>query len=255
MDYDRFGTPETDRPQREPPSLPPELIAWNRALRDEHGDFGPLRYTAAEAGEVAAAYWDVMHTEPQRFLGTHATEARLKRIAEPPRILHLATHGFQRSPERQASDGANERPLTSAGLALAGANLGLQGQSSPDGEDGILYALEAQGLNLEGTELVTLSACDTGRGQVDYSEGIYGLVRALRIAGSRHVLMSLWPVDDALTKEFMVAFYNTWLSETHGDPGDALHRARLKFIRSEDPQQRDPRHWAPFVLVESGPPR
>lgn len=81
------------------------------------------------------------------------------------------------------------RPLTLSGLALAGANQGMQGHLSTAGEDGMLYALEVQNLNLEGTELVALSACDTGKGVLDYSDGVYGLVRAFRIAGARRVLM------------------------------------------------------------------
>jgi len=81
--------------------------------------------------------------------------------------------------------------MTLAGLALAGANAGRQGKQSPAREDGILYALEVQNLNLEGTELAALFACDTGKGEVDYSEGVYGLVHAFRIAGACNLLMTL----------------------------------------------------------------
>jgi hypothetical protein len=133
----------------------------------------------------------------------NASEAQLKAIAEPPRILHLATHGFFRATRR----GSTERPLTLAGLALAGANRGLDGGQGPSGEDGILYALEAQDLALAGTELVTLSACETGRGALDSTEGIYGMVRSLQLAGARNVLMTLWPLDDALAAEFMLVIY------------------------------------------------
>ena len=86
----------------------------------------------------------------------------------PPRVLHLATHGFYRAPKEPA-----DQPMLLAGVALAGANRSLQ----PDGKDGILYALEAQDLNLDGTELVVLSACDTALGQIDYGEGVSGRQR------------------------------------------------------------------------------
>jgi CHAT domain-containing protein len=88
--------------------------------------------------------------------------------------------------EAQLENPANpiEPPLMLSGVALAGAKLATQGQIGPDNEDGILYSLEILGLNLTGTELVVLSACETGQGAINYSEGVYGLVRAFRIAGA-----------------------------------------------------------------------
>ncbi len=138
-----------------------------------------------------------------------------------------------------------------SGLALAGANQGLQGKTGPSGEDGILYALEVQDLNLEDTELVTLSACDTGKGTLDYSEGVYGLVRAFRTAGARNVLMSLWPLGDRSAREFMARFYRTWLNGPKPkDLAVALRETQLSFIQDDNESLRDPRVWAPFVLVE-----
>jgi CHAT domain-containing protein len=171
----------------------------------------------------------------------------LKALASAPRVLHLATHGFFRE---NRSD-QTERPLTLSGLAHAGANQGLAGEQGPGKQDGILYALEVQDLNLEGTELVTLSACDTGKGEVDYSEGVYGLVRSFHIAGSRNVLMTLWPLSDRLAAEFMTDFYKRWLDpREYPHPAEALRATRLEWIGSTDPRKRDPRYWAPFVLVE-----
>ena len=97
-----------------------------------------------------------------------------------------------------------------SGIALAGAN---REAATPGGEDGMLYGIEAQASNLDGTELVVLSACETGQGDVDYSEGVYGLVRALRIAGARKVLMTLWPVNDGEAQAFMAEFYRSWLAQ------------------------------------------
>ena len=185
--------------------------------------------------------------------GRDASETRLKALTKPPRVLHLATHGFY-LPRPQ--DGA-ERPMTLSGLALAGANQGMQGNLSASGDDGILYALEVQHLNLEGTELVTLSACNTGQGTVDYTEGVYGLVRAFRVAGARRVLMTLWPVEDAYAKTFMLRFYANWLTPTrpdlnpNRDPVIALQQTRLEFLTDKDLALREPRVWAPYVLVET----
>jgi len=96
--------------------------------------------------------------------GLDANERRLKSLAEPPRALHLATHGFFLAEQSDAPADDWQRPMLLSGIALAGANRGLEGKLGPDGENGILYALEALDLNPEGTELVTLSACDTGQG-------------------------------------------------------------------------------------------
>ena len=104
-------------------------------------------------------------------------------LTSPPRVLHLATHGFY-------LPGDAPEPMLLSGVALAGANRAL----AKNEDDGILFALEAQGLNLDGSELVVLSACDTASGTLDYAEGVYGLVRALRTAGARNVLVTLWPV-------------------------------------------------------------
>src|SRR6185369_2345529 len=106
--------------------------------------------------------------------GTRASEAALKKAAAPP-IVHIATHGFfldDLSPGRPI-----QNPLVRAGLALAGAN-----RRAGQGQDGVLTALEASGLNLWGTRLVTLSACDTGLGEVRNGEGVYGFRRALVMA-------------------------------------------------------------------------
>jgi CHAT domain-containing protein len=128
-----------------------------------------------------------------------------------------------------------------AGVSLAGANAALAENS----DDGILYAIEAQGLNLEGAELVVLSACETARGVVDYSEGVYGLVRALRTAGARHVLVTLRPVGDIATRDFMTAFYEHWLGQTRSDPAAALRATQRDYIKNDRP----PDSWAPYILV------
>lgn len=92
--------------------------------------------------------------------------------------------------------------------------------------------------------------CFFPRGVVDYSEGVYGLVRAFRTAGARSILMTLSPVLDESAKDFMVKFHDTWLSSTpQMTPGEAMRRTRLHFIRHKDIKYRDPEFWSPYVMV------
>ncbi|MCP4351238.1 MAG: CHAT domain-containing protein, partial [Desulfobacterales bacterium] len=112
------------------------------------------------------------------------------------------------------------------------------------------YSIEVAGMNLQGTELVSLSACDTGKGVADYSEGVYGLVRAFRTAGAQNVLMTLTPVGDKSSRAFMTKFYEIWLSsEDNIPPSDALHQTRLFFISHKNEDYRDPKIWSPYVLI------
>ena len=181
--------------------------------------------------------------------GADATEGALKTLAAPPRVLHLATHGYYL--EAGSIDG---QPLLQSGITLAGANRALEGKVGPDGENGVLHAVEAQTLNLYGTELVVLSACDTGKGAVDYSEGLEGLPRALYVAGAKNVLVALWPIGDLAARNFMERFYETWLAQPISDPALALRQTKLAFINSDNPAERDPAAWAPFVLFEERDP-
>jgi CHAT domain-containing protein len=124
----------------------------------------------------------------------------------------------------------------------------------------MLYAIEVQDLDLEGTELVVLSACETGRGQIDYGEGVSGLVRALRTAGARHVLVTLHEVSDPGAADFMERFYRCWLGQErfyhrwlgrrHSDPVAAFRAAQLETIAAppDTPARRD-RTWAQFVMI------
>ncbi len=196
--------------------------------------------------------------------GEQATESALKAVGAPL-VLHVATHGFflpAVAPEvPESGDGSGgagraapagpaavgpmappiprgaENPLLRAGLALAGANALRSG-----GEDGILTALEASGLDLWGTRLVVLSACETGVGKVSNGEGVYGLRRALVIAGAESLVMSLWQVDDLATRDLMMRFYK----KLEGGQGrsEALRAAQLETLAK--PAHRHPFFWAAF---------
>jgi CHAT domain-containing protein len=198
-----------------------------------------LPASGEEAKKVKEWYQQLRKKEPaELWSGANASKARLMMLKSPPRVLHLATHGFY------LNEGDDREPMLLSGIALAGANHELAGGSG----DGIMFALEAQGLNLEGTELVVLSACDTAQGSIDYSEGVFGLARALRIAGARNVLVTLWKLNDGEARDFMIAFYKNWLAQARSDPAKALRETQLSWIKQD--KLRDPRVWAPYILVE-----
>lgn len=228
------------------------LVAYQqRAVRELAEGIRYLPESRKEAQNIGEIFTKSTGEKPTVLIGEDANEHSLKQLKQPPRILHLSTHGFYLGDDKK-EDGLTEQlrdeaPLLLSGLALAGANNWLQGRVvDSHGDDGLLYSLEVLGLNLHGTELVSLSACDTGKGVVDYSEGVYGLVRAFRTAGAKNVLMTLTPVGDVSSRDFMETFYDKWLSsEKNISPAEALHQTRLQFIRDKKPVQ----DWAPFVLV------
>ncbi|HEY3803886.1 MAG TPA: CHAT domain-containing protein [Kofleriaceae bacterium] len=198
------------------------------------------------------------------FRGARATETALKQL-HGPRILHLATHGFflADEPPKPSRDTTGqqiatpmglaaapqptggENPLLRSGLALAGANKLKSGD-----DDGILTALEASGLDLWGTELVVLSACDTGNGKVTNGDGVYGLRRALVIAGAEGLVMSLWQVDDAATRDLMAGYYARLKA---GKPrSDALRDIQLEI--HHNPKYAHPFYWAAFLAAGDNSP-
>jgi len=135
---------------------------------------------------------------------------------------------------------AIQNPLLRSGLALSGANL-----PATESDDGIMTAMEASNLNLWGTKLVTLSACDTGIGEVRNGEGVYGLRRAFVLAGAETVVMSLWPVSDIVMRELMTSYY-TDLRGGLGR-GEALRRTQLAMRKRRG--REHPFYWASFTLA------
>jgi CHAT domain-containing protein/tetratricopeptide (TPR) repeat protein len=231
-------------------------------------DFIPLPATAAEARALAAVLYGArVLTQAQ------ATESALKHVSSP-RVLHVATHGFflpDQPDEGRVSSSFGfgsvapqvfirpENPLLRSGLAMAGANLPPRAGGE---DDGILTALETAGLDLWGTKLVVLSACETGVGEVKNGEGVYGLRRALVLAGSESQVMSLWQVSDEATKDLMVGYYKRLLAGEGRTEG--LRQVQLEMLRSghQDVGQRAPRpgqkearkadfshpyYWAAFI--------
>ena len=209
-------------------------------------------------------------------LGAEAREAELKAV-QSPRVLHLATHGFFLSDQefKRTKAGENftapqsvappfmarrslappqddwENPLVRCGIALAGANHFTNSALRIPNfalEDGLLTGLEASLLNLQGTELVILSACDSGTGEVKTGEGVMSLRRAFRIAGAESVLASHWKVSDQATSRLMTEFMRRWRG---GAPrAQAWREAQLSLLR--DTKEKDfsnPYYWAAFTLT------
>ncbi|WP_437586062.1 tetratricopeptide repeat protein [Sorangium sp. So ce1000] len=261
----RLQVTRTESPRSSP------LVLGNPAYDDEGGaaptgapsgrrsdamgtmQFGPLRWTESEARGVAN-----LLPNARLKLDKDATEAAVKAL-DGPSIVHMATHGFFLAQPRaglHVPDEARpfvtllqpgalpplpENPLLRSGLALAGANLRRSGS-----EDGVLTALEVAGLNLWGTKLVVLSACDTGIGTLSRGEGVYGLRRALVLAGADSQIMSLWKVADKETQALMTAYYGR-LSAGEGR-SDALREVQLAMAR----KRLHPYYWAAFIAGGSG---
>lgn len=211
--------------------------------------WNPLPGTGQEADALLATMKGL-----KVYRGDQATEGALKKI-RAPKILHLATHGFFLPDEppppeadqmaaqapaanNPAASSSYENPLLRSGLALAGANKLRSGN-----DDGVLTALEASGLDLWGTKLVVLSACETGVGKVSNGEGVYGLRRSLVIAGAESLVMTLWQVDDFATKDLMAGFYKKLAA---GKPRSAaLRETQLEIAAKRD--YAHPFYWASFL--------
>ncbi|NDE23311.1 MAG: CHAT domain-containing protein, partial [Synechococcaceae bacterium WB9_3_282] len=189
--------------------------------------------------------------------GTKATTTVLLQ-QQGPKVLHIATHGFfvadqetkASNPLRAIQEDSfqvkglrQEDPQLRSGLVLAGAN---QPTLDPN-DDGYLTSAEALNLNLKGTELVVLSACSTGQGDVRTGEGVYGLQRSLTVAGARSTLLSLWKVEDAATAEFMVRYYKR-LKAGEGR-SDALAGVQKEFRGGAISAWEHPYYWAAWQLV------
>jgi CHAT domain-containing protein len=230
--------------------------------------FPPLPDAEAEARSVAR----LLGGDTVLRLGADAREAELKAVVSP-RVLHLATHGFFLSDQEfkrtnslpdswAGNSGARwnaslpkedwENPLIRCGLALAGANHFAYSDLATRNlelEDGVLTGLEASLLNLQGTELVILSACDSGSGEVKIGEGVMSLRRAFRIAGAETVLASHWKVSDRATSQLMTEFMRRWRA---GEPRvQAWREAQLSLIGSKGAKEdfSNPFFWSAFTLT------
>lgn len=217
--------------------------------------------TAQEAKALVPYLTAYLKTPPDVFLDAKAAEGVIK-SAQCPRVAVLSTHGFflndqeltKEERERMALRGVAfvpqatslENPLLRCGLVFSGVNR--RGQLPPGVDDGILTGLEIVGTDLRGTELVVLSACETGLGKVNNGEGVAGLRQAFQLAGAEAVVSTLWKIPDQETAELMTEF---WQALAQGkNKADALRAAQLSLIRSHRAKEKaaHPLYWAAFTL-------
>ncbi|MBS1978237.1 MAG: CHAT domain-containing protein [Bacteroidetes bacterium] len=218
----------------------------------DYGGAAPaLPGTKVEIDGVAkilkAAGYSVIQRE-----GRVASEANVKAL-KGQSLVHIATHGYfladtdvgAGSAMGVDAENAKNNPLLRSGLILAGAPDPNQPRSADlqGNDNGILTAYEAMNLNLEGTDLIVLSACETGLGDVRAGEGVYGLQRAFLVAGANALVMSLWKVDDEATQMLMTSFYTNWTKS--GNKLKAFKQAQLQLMA----KYKEPYYWGAFVMM------
>jgi CHAT domain-containing protein/Tfp pilus assembly protein PilF len=249
--------PRFDAPGR-PAGAPVRGASGQQRSADlKNPSWSPLPATAREGQAIASL------TKGRLLLQEQATAAAVQQLPGP-KILHIASHSFFLADQPQkpvlkasaslirsaaspfglpAAEGEN--PLLRSGIALAGANA----PAASATDDGYLMALEIVQLDWKGTELVVVSGCESGKGDIQAGEGVYGLRRAIAVAGARSSLLSLWKVDDAATADFMARYY-TRLKVEEGR-ADALAAVQAEFRNGTagNGQWKEPYYWAAWQLV------
>ncbi len=223
-------------------------------LPDNMAQLPPLPGTLKEIATIKSLLkqkaWNI-----SEYKGKNAKEEIVKK-ADNPYVLHIATHGYFIE-DKSNEDGetrsfgieqmhAYKNPLLRSGLLFAGADRSILNLNTTDNkanDDGILNAFEAMTMNLDNTELVVLSACQTGLGEIKNGEGVYGLQRSFQMAGAKSVITSLWEVSDEGTQDLMSAFYKYWLQT--GNKHKAFRKAREEIKE----KYKYPFYWGAFVLV------
>jgi CHAT domain-containing protein len=284
--FDRVGTLATAPNQQSAPAgatsgTPKALLRGTRSacgtFQTLH--FPPLPGSQQEAENIAALWKQSSAGEGNQVLrgsavqqgsgellemtGSNASSEAFEQYAPGKRVLHVATHGFflegscQSAMKRRLDVGTRdesflpgtaENPLLLSGLAFAGANR--RGSAKADEIDGILTAEEIAGINLEGVDWAVLSACDTGVGEIKVGEGVFGLRRAFQVAGAKTVIMSLWPVEDETTRQWMGTLYREhFLSGM--DTGESVRAASLEILRQRRAknQSTHPFYWGAFIAA------
>ena len=209
------------------------------------------------------------HSIPYNYYnGTDATEESFKHLdGTRPKMMHIATHGFYFTEEeavksqfarpemellidggRQTGRIVEQKPMTRSGLLFSGCNRTVRHEKVPDEEeDGILTAQEISTLDLRGLDLVVLSACQTGLGDIVSGEGVFGLQRGFKKAGAKTIIMSLWNVNDESTMKMMTSFYHHYLEGMSKQ--DAFHTAQDE-LRKASPSQQERPDWAAFIMLD-----
>ncbi|MDB4795846.1 CHAT domain-containing protein [Flavobacteriales bacterium] len=225
------------------PAFSSSVLLVQDSRQVTQGAVKPLPFTRIEVNEVGdqlkVSAWNV-----KKHLGKSASEENLASV-QAPELLHIATHGFFLSPLSQLptrnQNPEMSNPMFRSGLLLSGANDVGAEQQAVLNKKGWFTAAECSNLELNGTELVVLSACETGRGKLQAGRGAFGLQRAFRIAGADAVLLSMWSVDDLVTSQLMVRFYEHWLDGNSAS--EALELAQQE-IRKQYPH---PYYWGAWI--------
>lgn len=221
-------------------------------VRSEYGvsGFKDLRNTKDEVKKIEKTLVDNGFSV-KAYLGSKGNaESFVALDGKAPSIVHIATHGFYYTPD-EAKDKDFLRGYTDAmslsGLVFAGGNAAWLGKKNVDGVlGGVLTAKDIANLDFKGTDLLVLSACKTGQGKVT-AEGVFGLQRAFKKAGVGTIIMSLWNVDDKVTSEFMVAFYEQLTDKANNWNKRKAFEQTKEIIRKKHP---DPYYWAAFVMLD-----
>jgi CHAT domain-containing protein/tetratricopeptide (TPR) repeat protein len=251
------------QPSSQPRSSVGLLRSGCGSLKSAH--FDDLPGSREEVADIARVWRRGGFDQSTILTGRGATETAVKKAAVGRQVIHLATHGFFLGSDcdgapagtravggltssRSGAPEQTENPLLLSGLALSGANNHIAATSPAD--DGILTAEEVASLNLQKTDWVVLSACDTGIGEVRPGEGVFGLRRAFQIAGARTVIMSLWSIDDQAARQWMRALYQDHF-ERHLSTADAMREASLSVLRARraSGQSTHPFYWGGFVAA------
>ena len=244
-------------------------IALHRAfidsldIRGAKAKIKKLPGTKVEVEDIKRSF-DNNHRPSTLHTGADATETSVKVISgTKPYILHIATHGFYFTDtqakrqsllrtigedERYSAADLEDKALTRSGLLMAGVNV-LKDKDLPmEADDGILTAQEISRLDLRGLDLVVLSACQTGKGDINQGEGVFGLQRGFKKAGAQTLVMSLWNVDDNATQIIMTTFYDNLLQGQ--SKRDAFHNAQQHLRTMENGRFDKPQFWAAFILLD-----
>ena len=232
----------------------------SRAVPSRFGEFQQVKVDSLPATrrevELIVDSWHRHTDEPAvAYFDSAASEEMFKTQCAGHRVLHLATHGFFMPPRfdpaaydsRRDTTFEGENPLLLLGLSLAGANRHGTGADTPGAEDGILTAYEVSSLDLKGTELVVLSACETGLGEVKEGEGVYGLRRAFQMVGVGTVISALWPVSDSVTAETMSQLHDRG-EQTLSDRLRELQLEAVAELRARG-ESDHPISWAAFIAI------
>lgn len=243
-DFD--GPPAATPPESAPgsPVAPPRDQRPGSCFASPTTNFPALEHARHEGRHIAELHhrW-VDDARVVELLGAQASETAFKTWAPRSQNLHVATHGYSAS--AQCLDLPVTGALLGSGLALAGANR--QGGLA-HGDDGLLTAEEIAGLDLSAVEWAVLSACETGLGQSVPGEGILGLRRAFRVAGVRTLIMSLWPVNDDVTQQWMTALYEArWKKQLNAPRAVAAASRQTLEDRRQEGKDTHPYFWAPFI--------